>query len=103
MAYLHCHSCTFSQDDFWDWGYNPIRCALQRIRDYARPRFINFDRTFYGPHRFSWMIMLLEIRRVLSRFRGMVYPTEKSFQEARKKFGRRPFCPKCGADNLCID
>lgn len=25
MAFLHCHNCEFSQDDFWEWdGYNPI-------------------------------------------------------------------------------
>ena len=24
MAYLHCHRCFWSQDDFWDENYNPI-------------------------------------------------------------------------------
>ena len=28
MAYLHCHSCEWQQDDFWNNVYNPIRYLL---------------------------------------------------------------------------
>lgn len=28
MAYLHCHNCDWSQDDFYDDGYNPAKYLM---------------------------------------------------------------------------
>ena len=28
MSYLHCHSCDWQQDDFWNKSYNPLRSLL---------------------------------------------------------------------------
>ena len=55
MAYLHCHSCEWGQDDFWRWkwtwrfwkfrpfGYNPISLMIEDIRGNLRPRYIKVN------------------------------------------------------------
>jgi len=62
MAYIHCHSCDWSQDDFWDfkihkygwydgynlfkkygWGYNPIKMLIDDFKHWGFPRWISFD------------------------------------------------------------
>lgn len=61
MAYLHCHECGWSQDDFWrlfvyhnyncqgEWrrklalGYNPISKLISSIKWLWKPRWVYFD------------------------------------------------------------
>lgn len=63
MAYLHCHSCDWGQDDFWslrfrfrwkkfskswwklglDFGYNPISKIINDIKWLWRPRWFSLD------------------------------------------------------------
>ena len=35
MAYLHCHNCGWSQDDFWEHnGYNPFN-ILEEVKAFG--------------------------------------------------------------------
>jgi len=59
MSYLHCHSCGWEQDDFWDlfvyykwrkkwwkrlcFGYNPIRNVWYSVKWLWKPRWISLD------------------------------------------------------------
>jgi len=117
MAYLHCHSCDWSQDDFWDWkwawkfwrhkalGYNPISSLIDCILTYSKPRYINYDWEFandYGfktPKIHSWRMLLFEISRLYQQFTTMEWGTFKAW----KKHKLLAICPKCGARNFDID
>lgn len=123
MAYLHCHKCDFSQDDFWDFkpkfkkkfpfigfGYNPISYIICYIGDYWKPRRVQCDieEIEYCKWKrrdpFSWWILWWEIKRIAKGFKRQKYWTYNSWQKAIKKnSGKWPNCPKCGTNNLDID
>lgn len=44
MAYLHCHSCDWAQDDFWSWRYNPITKIWDDVKWLWKPRWMGLDR-----------------------------------------------------------
>ena len=83
MSFLHCHNCSWSQDDFWNFtirfsstrpfGYNPISLIWEDIFFYLRPRYIEMDSMwchengFKNPI-FSWKLMLWEIKRHLKEY-----------------------------------
>lgn len=46
MSYLHCHSCDWSQDDFYSRWYNPLTKIISDIKWLWRPRMICFDSYF---------------------------------------------------------
>jgi len=49
MAYVHCHHCNWEQDDFWSWGYNPLRWFFKYdLPSYIWPRMIRCDPGFLG-------------------------------------------------------
>jgi len=103
MAFVHCHGCNWEQDDFWDWGYNPIRCLWACIRDYAWPKICIFDPPPHSYGRvFSWIVLWKECGRVLRRVPRQVWWTYNSWKRATAKLGRWPHCPKCDS-RLCID
>jgi len=88
--YLHCHSCNWSQDDFWEWkwkgllsfwkfksrpfGYNPFSLLLQHIAVY------------------------FEIKRIIKRIKHMRWWTYNSWL-----IETHPVCPECGDNNFGID
>lgn len=43
MAYLHCHSCDWSQDDFYTKGYNFFTKMWDDFKWTCKPRVIKFD------------------------------------------------------------
>jgi hypothetical protein len=43
MAYLHCHACGWSQDDFWNWRYNPLTKLWDCAKWLIRPRWMELD------------------------------------------------------------
>lgn len=120
MAYLHCHSCDWSQDDFWDFkirwnklhkwssrpfGYNPLSLLLEDFSWLFKPRIIKFDTHFAEDNGFksndihSWAILLLHIKR---RFRSLFtqkWRTYKSWMKVKDT----AVCPKCGERNFDID
>lgn len=123
MAYLHCHSCDWSQDDFWDWewsglkrfwkwrsrpfGYNPFSLMLEDIAEYWKPRIMIFDRCFAQElgfkscRIFSWRFMIWQLRLHFERIFTQKWWTHKSF---RKDYDAgKAVCPGCGKVDFDID
>jgi hypothetical protein len=120
MAYLHCHNCGWSQDDFWYKGYNPITKIWRNIKWLWKPTKIGFDKWFLKhsdgkkhnyiiplwtregkdwTYVFSWNWLLLELEKEIKCILNQRYWTYKAF--LRKKDAA--MCPKCKSDNLDID
>lgn len=103
MAYIHCHTCSWSQDDFYSPdGYNPIKSLS------------NWNDALFGPKldkQFSTDIMFirkhgaittreviaLEYERYARNIRNMKWITWEDYKEDPNKK-----CPRCGS-GLCID
>jgi len=120
MAYLHCHSCDWSQDDFWSfgfhkygyfwrWGYNPISYFLSIVFSwkygYWRPQRREFDAWLAkdlgwkrnDPH--SWWLIWFHFKKMLKSFKRQKWWTWKSWQ----KYKDTAICPQCGDRNFDID
>ena len=115
MAYLHCHSCDWGQDDFWYWkfkpnstrlfGYNPLSLMIEDVLLYSKPRIIKYDSDYMkeqgwkGIGVFSWRVM---VRSIYRHFRRLF--TQKWWTyEGWKKVGHLAVCPNCGEHNFDID
>lgn len=104
MAYLHCHACSWSQDDFYDpSGYNPAKY----LADWDETLFgEKLDRQFTDDSEFVRVNGPITTREVLAReyekfarrIRGMRWVTYEQFKADPNKV-----CPKCGSDDLDID
>ena len=92
MSYLHCHSCDFSQDDFWSEGYNPITSIQDFEENLFKEDFyeesgldnnwkeeIGYGRDFVLTNQ---ELLAHEFERRATRIRKMVYRT---FEEFKKK------------------
>jgi len=104
MAYLHCHTkgCGWSQDDFWDWewtykfwkfrafGYNPLSCIIDNIRDYSYPRVVG--------KQFSWFVLFSENYRQIKKIFIQKWWKYESFKKDESAV-----CPKCKQKNFDID
>ncbi len=129
MAYLHCHNCYWSQDDFWDfkirmrsfnligkirirlpsWGYNPISHFNALVFNWKhglwRPRRIRHDKYMtqeFGWKRcdpFSWWLIYFEIKRAIKTFGKQKWWTEKSWG----RMSKTAICPNCGKRAWDID
>lgn len=121
MAYLHCHSCDWSQDDFWSWnwsgvkkfwkwsyrpfGYNPFSLLLEDIAFYAKPKIVKMDSWWAEENGFktanihSWRML---VRSVKLRFKGIANMKWWTW-ESWKKSKDNATCPGCGAQNFDID
>jgi len=127
MAFLHCHSCHWSQDDFWNfrigrngywkipfiklyWKYNPISCFLMYVfkkNGYWFPKRIKFDeyvikeRSWKRKDPHSWFLILYEFKRMIRKFKRQkwwIYKNWKKDYDAGKAK-----CPNCGKINFDID
>lgn len=104
MAYLHCHNCDFSQDDFWHEGYNPVTCFQDDLEDLLTG---DLDATMETDS--SWLeeigwkaapeaftkresILYHLEKQLAARIRGMVYRTEAEFRKNNPEMK----CPECG-------
>ena len=117
MAYLHCHSCGWSQDDFYTKAYNLWTKIKDDLKWYCRPRLISFDdyflvertkntevpvltfKTKRGTVCFSWNFLILEIINDLKVYHQMKWKTLEQWEREKDK----AVCPKCGARNFDID
>jgi len=119
MAYLHCHSCDWSQDDFWSKRYNPLTKLRDDFKWLWRPQmwgmdeFIVSDLTrlthvpvwrFRSPSGvglqvFSWNWLILEIVKEIIIFRRQRWWTHAAW----KRDQDTAVCPKCGDWNFDID
>jgi hypothetical protein len=107
MANLHCHYCQWSQDDYWDESYNPIRRLLILERgllteDLDESIAGHFDASFLAeiPHVRTWRdYFAWEIERSARIVRAMRFRTEKE----HKRDGSWGPCPICGQRTLDVD
>ena len=110
MAFLHCHSCDFSQDDFWTETYNPItfleKNFTKELLEADLDEEMKIDKYFlqeagYDPEKKITRRELLahELERHAETIRGMKYRTNEEFKEKNPNW----ICPECGERSLDID
>lgn len=122
MAFLHCHNCGWSQDDFWSfkfgkwgyftliefgnirisWKYNPISCFLTHLfgkYGYLKPRRIKFDHNVMDESGWkridphSWWLIWYEFKRMIVRFKKQTWWTYESFKKDRNKYSKYEWPP----------
>ena len=101
MAFVSCKACDWSQDDFWDEHYNPIR-VLARLEPQLLD-FENLDEQFTGDPVFNEKHGTLSRRHVIAKglrdaakaVEGMKFLTDENIRDKR--------CPQCGLKELDID
>jgi hypothetical protein len=101
MAYLHCHGCDWSQDDFWSPdGYNPFR---QDIIDYLKKCLFEDTIISDGGHGDTNLsgreFVARELERKAAAIRHMHVMTDAEWQKVRATW----HCPKCGSTAWDID
>lgn len=113
MAYLHCHSCDWSQDDFWHKRYNPLTKIWDDIKWLWKLRMIEFDactvkdlikHTHVPVIRneckvFSWSWLILEVVKEIKIVLRQKWWTWESWKK-HKDFA---ICPQCGMKDFDID
>ena len=118
MAYLHCHSCDWSQDDFYSKSYSLWTKMLADAKWLWKPRFFTLDtyiikdlieytgvkvwtkETVKGQTKvFSWNWWMLEIVKDIKNYHNTKWKT----WEAWKKAKDTAVCPQCGDTNFDID
>jgi len=121
MAYLHCHKCGWSQDDFWDFlpskwfwrrsrkirfGYNPISYYLGTVfgeHGNIKPRRVNYDSHWadeMGWKRsdpYSWWLIWFNFKKMITTFKKQKYFSWKQYKNSSKR------CPGCNVTGLCVD
>lgn len=118
MSYLHCHSCDWSQDDFWSKRYNPLTKVWDDLKWLWKPRIIGIDP--YGikdlikythvpiirkkgnnpPGKvFSWNWLILELVKEIKIFLHQKWWTYSHWQKNKDL----AVCPKCKKSNFDID
>jgi hypothetical protein len=121
MAYLHCHNCGWSQDDFWEYrfdkkawkefftfkwqkrpfGYNPHSILLEDIAEYIKPRFIIMDSHWAKENSLksnrvhSWWFIKEGFKRFKRVRKNMLYKTQEHLSIDWDLNSLDP-CPKCG-------
>ncbi len=100
--YVHCHSCSWSQDDFWSKSYNPATQLWQDIQLFWVPRMVNTESR--GHEMFSWAkLARCFYWRLTAPFTQKWWTHESWKQAVIFNDGYWPPCPQCGADDLDID
>jgi len=107
MAYLHCHNCNFSQDDYWsESGWNPMK-SFENDRDALLngdlDEVVKMDAGWLREHGLTSVtrrdLVVLHLRQIIARIEGMVYRTR---EELRERNPERK-CPRCGERALDED
>ncbi len=100
MAYLHCHNCDFSQDDFWHEGYNPVTCFnddLENLLTSDLDEKVEMDSEWLSNHHLidhpnRRELILYHLDQIKARIETMVYRSEDEFRQKNAEMR----CPKCG-------
>ena len=99
MAYLHCHNCNWSQDDFWSETYNPGTCAKddeQALLNSNLDDYFTDCTSFIEKH--GKITRREEIARHFERLakliRTMKFRTFEEFKFAKEN--GLALCPQCG-------
>lgn len=106
MAFVHCHECGWSQDDFWSEHYNPITfleenytkelltADLDEVMEmdplWIEETEIHIEDGARGPTRRE--MIAWELEKHAQTIRNMEYRT---FAELKEKNPQR-LCPSCG-------
>ena len=113
MAYLHCHNCDWSQDDFWSKdGWNPEE-SLKSDWEYAFRDKIYMEHNFFEESGLedkmhkdesgAWIrgqdLLAWELRRKANHVENMAVRTYEEWKQIKNNF----VCPECGSKNLDID
>ena len=114
MAYLHCHDCDWSQDDFWDpdGGWSPEK-SMESDWSNAFKNKIYMDRYFFEDAGLTdkmqedeggaWIhgqdLLAWELRRCARKVENMAVRTYEDWKKVKDTF----VCPDCGSKNLDID
>jgi hypothetical protein len=105
VAYVHCHSCGWSQDDFYSVdGYNPAWFLLFWMKELCSE---NIDQSFSNDSEFlrengditTREVIAREFEEYAQRIRNMRWVTYEQW----KKDPDRTICPECGQEELDID
>ena len=104
MAYVHCHTYGWSQDDFYSVdGYNPAKSLKDWNDALCGPKL---DKQFTDDAMFVRENGPLTMREVIAReyekyakrIRNMRWVTWEQFKNDPHKI-----CPQCGTENLDVD
>jgi len=113
MAYLHCHDCDWSQDDFWsEDGWSP-EVSMKNDWEYTFRDKIYMDENFFEEaglqdkmHKDDegcWIsgqdLLAFELRRCARKVEEMAVRTYEEWKKVRSTF----VCPECGSKNWDID
>jgi len=97
MAYLHCHGCGWSQDDFWSLdGYNPLsEYSMAELRCDLFKDKIKLDQGTMTGREF----VVMELKQVIARIETMKVMTDEEWQEVKYLWA----CPECKSNDWDID
>jgi len=117
MAYIHCHSCDWEQDDFYNPnGYNPFRdddvghwkeLLEAACKGETREMDVWFCQESEMPYKenedgsakvLAKDLLINEMKKLYHRIKGMEWFTMEQLQSDPNKV-----CPKCGSEDLDID
>lgn len=108
MAYLHCHSCGWSQDDFYEMnGYNPAK-YLSSWNEYLCGNDADkIDQVFSNDA--QWLreegpittreVLARQYEKYAKRIRNMKWVTWEQWERDKDI----AVCPNCGERNFDID
>ena len=106
MSYLHCHSCSWEQDDFYDESYNPAQYLMGWNESLFGDKKDKLDQLFTDDSQFlaengpitTREVLAREYEKFARRIRTMKWVTYEEFKAEPHKV-----CPKCGSKDLDID
>ncbi len=107
MAYVHCHSCKWSQDDFYHInGYNPSLYLENWNRYIAGDKVNDIDKQFTTDPEFlkengpisTRELIAKEYEKYANNIREMKWFIYEQYKNEPNKI-----CPKCGSKNLDVD
>ena len=103
MSYLHCHSCRWEQDDFWDInGYTPLReDYIQWLRECLFKDFV--QTTDYETEMNITLPGKEHVARELEKVARIVRRHKWTTFDNWKRDKNTAVCPKCGQRNWDID
>lgn len=101
MAFLHCHKCGWSQDDFWSWSYNPARYFfIEMVPWLYRPRFVYLDSWATGQKKIhSWALLVSKLFHAIKKLFVQRWWTEHSWAMSKNRWR----CPECHDLSLDVD
>jgi hypothetical protein len=105
MAYLHCHTCGWEQDDFYtEDGYNPANSLQSWMKQLCGDKI---DEPFSDDAEFLRENGNISTREVIARefdkFARRIRKGKWFTYEQFKKEGSKAVCPNCGNRNFDID